>query len=168
MNMGTMLVILAFYLFLYLLYPFFKFIKKDSRCGAKVEAKLRHMLFWNHMITFITEGYLDILIAGSINVLLLENGEFSIEWRTASEIISNVLSFILLAFCGISLLFVSCYLWPKFSQLRKKSFKKKYEPAYEMLNQRRGHWTMLWPIFFMLRRIIFVVAVCLLKEYPVF
>ena len=71
MNMGTMLLILTFYLLMYFLYPIFAFIKNDSRCGARMEAKLRPILFWNHSITFIYEGYLDMLIAGSINVLLL-------------------------------------------------------------------------------------------------
>ena len=118
MNMGPMLVILTFFLLLYLIYPLFYFIKKDSRCGSRVEAKLRPILFWNHIITFIYEGYFDMLIAGSINVLLLENGNFSMEWRTGSEICSNVLSFVILAICGALFFFVTFHLWPKFSQLR--------------------------------------------------
>ena len=46
--------------------------------------------------------------------------------------------------------------------------KKKCLPAYEMLNLRHGHWGMLWPIFFMVRRVLFVVGVCALIEYPVY
>ena len=38
--------------------------------------------------------------------------------------------------------------------------KSKYEPIYEMVDLRHGKWTILWPLFFMLRRVFFVIGVC--------
>ena len=33
-----------------------------------------------------------------------------------------------------------------------------------MLNLRHGHWTMLWPVFFFIRRLVFVIGVCGLSD----
>ena len=40
MNLGTMFVILSGYLILYLLYPIFRFLRNDTKCGAKMHRKL--------------------------------------------------------------------------------------------------------------------------------
>ena len=34
-----------------------------------------------------------------------------------------------------------------------------------MIDMKRGHWTMLWPTFFMTRRVLFTVGVCAMTEY---
>ena len=71
-----------------------------------------------------------------------------------------MLSIVVVASCLFLTCFTTCYLWPKFSKLKKKPIKKKYYPVYEMLNLRHGHYGMLWPIMFLVRRILFVAAVC--------
>ena len=68
MNMGTMLIILSFYVLLFIVYPCFNFIKNDSKCGRKYEGKIRSMIFWNHMILFFQEGFLDLLLVAVINL----------------------------------------------------------------------------------------------------
>ena len=60
--------------------------------------------------------------------------------------------------------FTALYLWPRFARLRTKKFKKRFLPVYEMLNLRHGKATMLWPLMFMVRRALFVVAICALIQ----
>jgi len=43
---------------------------------------------------------------------------------------------------------------------------QRFLPAYEMLNLRHGRATMLWPVVFMLRRVLFAIGVCALVENP--
>jgi len=159
MNMGTMLIVLSFYGFLFIIYPCCRYVKKDAKCARKYEPQIRKMLFWTHIILFLQEGYLDLLLAGAINIFFIRSGLLT--WETTSLVVTNALSIIMVAGCGILLLFTACYLWPNFTKLKTKSFKKKYLPVYEMLNLRHGKWTMLWPVSFMIRRSLFVIGVCL-------
>ena len=71
-----------------------------------------------------------------------------------------MLSILVVAICLFLTGFTTCYLWPKFNKLKTKAIKKKYHPVYEMINLRHGFYTMLWPIMFLVRRILFVIAVC--------
>ena len=164
MNLGTMFVILCGYLVLYLLYPIFNFLRNDSQCGAKWQKKLHPMLFWNHAIIFLQEGFLDIIIGTSINLAILQEGD--LQWSSWTVIFTNVLAIFLLICCVVLFLVTVGYLWPNFSKLKTRAFKSKFFPAYEMLNLRHGHWTMLWPVFFMARRALLVLGVILLIEYP--
>ena len=166
MNMGTMLIIFTFYLVILLIYPFVKFLRHDAKCAAKLLPKLHSMLFWNHTILFIQEGFLDILLAVSVNLYFLNEG--TLEWNTFSLVFTNLLSIFMAACCGILFIFIIVYLWPRFDKLGKKRMKRRFLPAYEMLNRRHGQWTLLWPVFFMGRRIIFVIAVCALVDQTVF
>lgn len=120
------------------------------------------MLFWSHPILFIQEGYLDILIVATINLIFIKDG---LDWNSPSLLITNILSFFMLLCCTFLFFFVLLYLWPRFDQLRLKNMKKKFHPVYEMLNLRHGKWTMLFPLTFMVRRILFVVAVCFMIDY---
>ena len=162
MNMGTMLLILTFYLLLFALYPCFNFVKNDLRCARKFHAKVAPMLFWNHSIVFLQEGFLDIMIASAINLRFFGEGTFS--WSEWSLVISNTLCLILTASCATLFFFTIFYLWPRFKLLKRKELKEKYGPIYDMINMRHGHWTMLWPVFFMTRRFIFVIGVCGLSD----
>ena len=118
------------------------------------------MLFWSHAILFLQEGFLDIMLAVAINLEFF-SGE-PLAWKSASLVFTNLLAIIMAGLCGFLTCFTICYLWPRFSKLRKKAFKKRFHPVYEMLYLRHGKWTMLWPVLFLVRRLVFVVAICAL------
>ena len=163
MNMGTMLLVFCFYCTLFILYPCCRALRNDAKCARKNTHSMHKMLFWSHPILFLQEGYLDILIAASINMIFLKEGELG--WSEVSLIFTNVLSILMIAACSFLFFFVAIYLWPRFEKLKTRQFRKKYKPIYEMLNLRRGRSTLLWPLIFMLRRALFVVAVCALADY---
>ena len=113
MNLGTMFLILSGYLVLYLLYPIFNFLKNDSQCSAKMQRKLQAILFWNHAIIFLQEGYLDIVIGTSINLAILQEGQ--LQWSTWTVVFTNLLTIFLLVCCIALFLVTVGYLWPNFS-----------------------------------------------------
>ena len=69
MNLGTMLIIFLFYVTLFIIYPFCRALRNDAKCANKNTKKLRKMLFWSHPILFLQEGYLDIVMTASINLI---------------------------------------------------------------------------------------------------
>ena len=121
MNMGTMLMILTFYLILYTIYPCAKFLRKELKCAKKLHKSIKPMLFWNHSIIFIQEGFLDILIASAINMQFFSNG--SSAWSGASLVVTNLLCIFLTGCCSVLFFFTVGYLWPRFAQLKKKKMK---------------------------------------------
>lgn len=162
MNMGTMLLVFTFYVGLLFIYPGCRFIRKEAKCAKRNTKKIHKMLFWSHPIVFLQEGYMDILITSMINLIFVSDG---LEWSNPSLLITNLLSFFMIASCIYLFFFVLFYLWPRFDELKTSNMKKRFLPAYEMLNLRHGKWTMLFPLVFMLRRILFVIAVCFLMDY---
>ena len=82
-----------------------------------------------------------------------------------SLVVTNLLSIFFVSCCGILFLVIVGYLWPRFDRLKSKTIKRKFHPAYEMLNLRHGSLTFLWPVFFIVRRVLFVIGVCLLVKY---
>ena len=112
MNMGTMFLVLCFYGCLLIILPCCVFVKNDAKCAARNEPKIRRMLFFTHIILFLQEGYLDILLAGTINIFFIRNGD--LEWNSASLFLTNLLSIVMVVSCGVLFLFMTCYLWPRF------------------------------------------------------
>ena len=121
------------------------------------------MLFFNHIIIFMQEGYLDFLLSGSVSLVFIFNGELS--WDSLSLVVSNLLSFAMIISCVTLFALINFHLWPNFDLLKAKKFKDKFWPAYEMLNLRHGKMTMLWPSFFTIRRSLFVIGVCAMSEF---
>mmetsp|Transcript_27747 Transcript_27747/g.34486 ORF Transcript_27747/g.34486 Transcript_27747/m.34486 type:complete len:122 (+) Transcript_27747:1115-1480(+) len=120
MNMGTMLIIFVFYLALFVVYPCCRALRHDAKCAKRNTKKIGGMLFWSHPIVFLQEGYLDILITATINIIFVRDG---LEWNTTSLVITNALSLFMLASCAFLFLFSAFYLWPRFDSLKKKRFK---------------------------------------------
>ena len=118
MNMGTMLLIFTFYIILYLIYPCANFLKNDLKCAEKIHTKIHPMLFWNHTILFLQEGFLDILIAASINLKYFGGGSHA--WQTWSLFITNCLSIFMVVCCILLFLFTVIYLWPRFNKLKTR------------------------------------------------
>ena len=112
MNMGTMLLIFTFYAMLYAIYPCVKLIRNRAKCAKRLEKKISKMIFWNHTIVFLYEGYFDILISSSINLSFLKDGVFT--WDRPSLFITNFLSIFLIISCGLLFIFLVLYLWPRF------------------------------------------------------
>jgi len=112
MNMGTLLLVFTFYVALFIVYPCCNKLGGVLQCARNNATKIRAMLFWSHPIVFIQESYLDILLAGSVNLYFIQGGE--LKWDNWSLVFTNLLTVTLVSGCGILFLFVLLYLWPRF------------------------------------------------------
>ena len=111
MNMGTMFLIFLYYVLLYSLYPFVESCGKQIKCAKKFGKGMRKMLFWNHAIVFLQEGFLEILIVTAINFIYLRDAEAS--WENWNLVLTNVVSIVLIVAIAILMLLTVFYLWPK-------------------------------------------------------
>ena len=169
MNMGTMLIVLFYYLALYLVVlPCARLSAKfGSRRGKRTEKKLRKVLFWDHAIVFLQEGFMEICISALINFLFIADNQGA--WASGDLLVSNFLTIFLTVAIIVLIALIAFYLWPRFSRLREKPIKKKYGSTYSMVDvKNRGTWTLLYPLIFFGRRLIFVVAVVMMIKYPAF
>ena len=166
MNMGTMLIIFLYYALLYVIYPVMWFFARFSKRVRKLSSKLEDMLFWNHGIVFIQEGFLEIMIAAYINFDYMSKQDDP--WSNSNIIFNNAVTIFLTAATFVLFLTIAFYLWPKIGQIKKRRFKKRYGSAYDTIRTNRSKWAMFTPLFFFVRRGLLVVAVCAMIEYPTF
>jgi len=165
MNMGTMLLVFICYILLYAIYPCTRLVGRHSPRAARLEQSLKKMLFWNHVIVFLQEGFLEILISGVINCIYMTSAEDP--WGNWNLVFTNSVTIFLIAICAL-LIALSFYLWPKHDELKQKKYRERFGSIYGMVDTKRSKWSMLFPVLFFLRRIIFVVAVVALIDYPTF
>lgn len=104
---------------------------------------------------------MDIMITATINLIFVKDG---LPWNQPSLLVTNALSIFMISSCAFLFFFTAIYLWPRYDKLKTKEYRSRFHPIYEMLNLRHGKATLLWPLVFMLRRALFVVAVCVLIE----
>ena len=167
MNMGTLLIIFLYYVVLYSIYPCVRLGKNHLKWCNKLEKKLNGMLFWNHAIVFIQEGFIEILIGALINFKYMVSADDP--WGNWNLVFNNIITIVLTAASAVLCLFLVFFLYPRFGKLRQKSYKEKYEGAYEMIQvKRRGRAVLLFPLFFFVRRILLAVAVVHMLDYPSF
>ena len=125
------------------------------------------ILFWNHAIVFLQEGFIEILIGAFVNFDYISKQEGG-TWGNLSLVFNNVVTIFLTIAMGVLILFIAIYLWPRIGKLKKKKYKEKFGSAYEMITTKKNPKAMLFPLIFFARRILLVVTVCAMIDYPVF
>ena len=85
-------------------------------------------MFWNTTIIFLQEAYIDLLFCIVINISNFEDG-----WSTWEEKFTNVCSIFLGILVVFLPLFIICYIWPNYNNLKTKYFKQKYGAIYETI-----------------------------------
>ena len=124
------------------------------------------MLFWNHSIVFLQEGFLEVMISAGINYNYMMKQENA--WANSNIVFNNLVLIFLTISSGVLILFIAFHLWPRIRLLKKKQYRKRYGSAYDMIKTKKSKYTMLFPLFFFARRILLVIAVCAMIEYPTF
>ena len=167
MNLGTLFIIFLAYLLLYLVYPITVLLGKFNIFCSKRAKCIEKMIFWNHVIVFLQEAFLEIMISSILNFIYIRDAEAP--WENWNLIFTNVVAFILTTAISVLVLFTIFCLWPaKLKYLRNMKSKARFGQIYSMVRVRRSQHSMLFPIIFFLRRIILAVAVIVLIDYPTF
>ena len=124
------------------------------------------MLFWNHGIVFLQEGFLEVMISAGVNYNYMMKQEDA--WANSNIVFNNIVTIFLTIATGLLIMFIAFYLWPRISDLKKKIYKKRFGSAYDMINTKKSKYAMLDPLFFFARRTLLVIAVVAMVDYPTF
>ena len=162
MNIGSMLILLTWLMLLYAIYPVIKYLAPASRQIESVRRKLSQNIFWNGIILFVQEAYLDLAICGLINCLY-----FSESWDRWAVFFSNLVAVLLLLAVATLPIFLIAYIYPRYDQLTDEKMQSKYFSAYEMIDLKDKPEAVFWCILFCLRRLFFALGVVLMVQYPV-
>ena len=156
-NLGTLfltLVIIATIpFFLCCTYP----CKKRSEWFSKKHVSVSKSMQGNTFIRFLLEGCLDISICAYLQLFTSHEGEERLMWGTAFDIINNLSCIILATAVAIFPVFILVFYCYKFEKWESEEFSEKYGAVFEGL-RKDSRASLLYPIFFILRRFILVIV----------
>ena len=129
----------------------------SERC-QRLRIVLRKKLEWNSLISLINESYQVLIVCILIN---MQNLSFESKGLT---IMSSLC--ILFLFLAISLpLWIITKLAINGDRLEQRSMRQTFGQMYDELNLRRGRSVLIQPSFFLIRRFLLVLAVCVFNEH---
>lgn len=130
----------------------------------KLYKKTRNFLFWGALLRFFFEAYLEMALCVCI-------GLKSMEWVEDNFAIfyNNVFTFAIATGIGILPLFTSLFYGCQLKKLDDEEFKRKFGTLYEGLNldikENKRVSGLFFPFFFVLRRVLFVVAAIFMEHF---
>ena len=152
LNLGT-----VFFIILILVaFPVLLIMTRPCRsCSKKFKSKhegASKSFRGNAFFTFILEGFLDIGICATLNILWLNDTSQRIRWDTSFDFFNSLCLVVLtLAIAIFPIFFIVFYLY-NFKRWKNKSFKDKYGAVLEGL-KKDSRWSVLYPIIFIFRRL---------------
>ena len=160
LNLGTIFVLVFLYILrmtfvLLILFPFKKlgFIRRTT-----YRAIINKLYFVNGLLIFV-EGYLEFLISGRLSY---ESPVDSVDNTLALNIIASIA--VLISCVVLPLLFLWLYC-KDYEALKMKKFKREWSHLYAPLKYKRRV-NLLFNIFFVLRRMIFVEIAFSMGNFP--
>lgn len=170
-NLGTIFVMMHFYLLAYIFAGVFYILGKKWQVCAKVSAKLNAALFWNGLLRLFMEAYLEFSLAVILNLWYIEfdheNG--AVLYQSICTLLYAIILF------GLPVFVVKFYK-RNLDKLDETEFKEKYGSVYEGLrlnerdedeNEIREN-SLFYPAFFLMRRLIFSVIAIFMESLIVF
>lgn len=162
MNMGTMFLVFCLNSLLLFVYCLLWLCNSRFKVARVLSRKISRVMFFRWQIIFIQEAYLDLFLAASINFF-----SFDGFWNTFDDVFNNLLTLVIAAQLVVLPIFIVAFIVPNFRLLKKSSFMEKYGAVYDMVNlKQKSRSVLLWPIFFIGRRILFALGVVFLLDYP--
>ena len=118
MNLGTMQLIFMFYLALYMIYPITCMLSKCSPRAQRLRSTLNEMLFWNHAIVFLQEGFIEISLSVVISLSYIRRANPLYDhWGSSDLVFNNFTGITLVIASSILFCFLLFYLWPRHKRL---------------------------------------------------
>lgn len=156
--MGTLVVFYLIYLILALLVPILACCGRCSRYLGQKAVNLEKKIYWNYFITLMNESFMILIVCVFINIKI-----FSLE--TPGLAFMSIMCAILLFLSFFMPVFFLRRLFANSDKLKTKEWRVRYGELYPELNMKNGR-TMLWvPGFFLLRRIMLGIAVCVVGRF---
>lgn len=159
-NIGSLLIVMAYLIFLLILYACTWFIMNEKFMHYR--NKIVDGLFWNKLISFVTEAYMQLTISCLINFL-------SFKFTSVGTAISSSAAVVAFIVCLGFPVFSYCFLYRNRQNLETCEFKEKFESLYEGLNYKLGHFIVLAEPAFGFARVLFLIgSLVLLQSHPYF
>ena len=126
--------------------------------------KLKEKLFWGAAIRFIFESYLEMTICVCIGILTMEWLE-----NNFASYLGNLLTIALTVAVCIMPLFTSVFYALNMDNMEDQEFNTKFGTLYSGLNlsmeDKKKKYSLIFPFFFVLRRILFVVSAIVFSNF---
>ena len=151
--MGTMFIFYMIYLFCLILTPCLQACRNTCRCMERTATKLSESIFWSTLVTLMNESYMIIVVCVLINIPIFSWDGLGL------QIMSVLCAVFLFLTVALPIIFVST-LRRNFDDLKKPEMLAKYHALYEELNLNVGKKALLVPSFFLFRRLLLGIAVC--------
>lgn len=161
-NIGFLFyMILAQFLFV-LLHLAFQTCRKKADCFDKLSQKLSKYLYFNGVLRFQMEVFLEVSIYSALNLYVHEfNAQLAIE---VASIVFSCLLLVVLSLASLYLLLVTC---ARPSRLGSEKFKSKCGAPFEGIDLKKmkeaNRALIFWPAMFFFRRAAFLIAILVFR-----
>jgi hypothetical protein len=148
-NLGSFGIIFLLYLAVLMCLPCLKWrCCRRVRCVRHNRKEFKQRLVWGYLIDTIRESCAIIAICGFINTK-------AFKWVLVGDYVHNVIALSFLALIVVFPLYSIWWVRYNIGQgaQQNKRMEKRFGSWYEGLDLRKGKWVLLWPAFYVLRRI---------------
>lgn len=160
-NLGTLnLVFLGYFVGIFLMMYFKRSARTNSHNSTRnkfLANYLKDLLMYGYIIQTIMQSYSNISICFCIALLFLKFGSYG-------EVIQSLYG-IVFGIIMIGSPFFVIYLYRNWKEIHTEKHKKRlYKELYVGLNLERGPKVLLWPFYFMIRRLLLGIAVVFARD----
>ena len=149
-NMGTLALFWLILMALTLLY----LILKPCSCAVRLSSKIKIWLYWGSFFTLINESFMIVIVCLLINIQVLS-------FETVGLAVMSALCItFLVVYVGLPAILIA-HISYNFKSLTDKVWLRIYHKIYSELRLGTGKWVLCQPSFFLIRRFMIGVAVCL-------
>lgn len=164
-NMGTNVIIITILFFFMLLLVCFLPCKKQAGRVGRYHRKCSGIIYWNFWLRMLIQGCLEIGIAAMMHIYERNELLHKLEDYGSYLFFNDLLSFVLVALFAILPFFVIGFYCKKFDRLGEEKFTETYGSAYDGLRT-NSRWILFFPVFFLVRRYIFICMAFEMSDYP--
>ena len=147
-NLGTLILVLAFWALLVLLWIILYPLQSCSKWLQERRAKLGSSMFWNKWITLIHESFLVVTLCAMISI------KYNFEFESRGQTVQTIFTVSTMT----TYLAVSLYAYYRsmkdFESLSDREMKQQIGAFYEGIDVKRGKKVLLQPLSFYMRRIV--------------
>ena len=153
-NLGTIaLFYIVYLLFVLVVTPLLVCCGRYSISIMKKSKRLNQKIYWNSFLTLLNETFMILIVSVLLNMQI-----FSVE-SPGLTVMSILCAFMLLV-AVIAPVIIICRLCKFFDKLKEKEWKLRYSAFYADLNLKEGRKVLSVPGFFLFRRVMLGLAIC--------
>jgi hypothetical protein len=155
--MGTLALFYAIFILCLLIAPLLRLCRNTCRCCKNLSKNVDGGIYWGALITLMNESYMIIIVCVLINMNVLSTESPGLQ---AMSILNIIFLFFSIA---LPVIFIAT-LRRNFATLNTRAMQRSYGALYSELNLKTGKWSLLAPTFFLLRRLMLGIAICMVGK----